>query len=73
MFEDTKGAIKSRKSKIPKGQSKAVNLRYQRGNQKPYIEGQTCTTTAKKDERTNNDIYKTLHRRLKIEQQHETH
>jgi hypothetical protein len=34
-FEDTKGAIRSRKSKIPKGQSEAVNLRYQRGNQKP--------------------------------------
>ena len=25
MFEDTKGTIRSRKSKIPKGQSEAVN------------------------------------------------
>ena len=33
-FEDTKGAITSRKSKISKGQSEAVNPRYQRGNQK---------------------------------------
>ena len=29
-FEDAKGVIRSRKSKI-----EAVNLRYQRGNQKP--------------------------------------
>jgi hypothetical protein len=34
-FVDTKGEIRSRKSKIPKGKSEAVNLRYQRGNQKP--------------------------------------
>ena len=33
-FEDTKGVIRSRKSKIPKGYLKVINLRYQRGNQK---------------------------------------
>ena len=30
----TKRAIRSRKSKIPKRQSEAVNLRYQKGNQR---------------------------------------
>jgi hypothetical protein len=30
-FDDTR----SRKSKIPKGKSEAVNIRYQRGKQKP--------------------------------------
>jgi hypothetical protein len=46
----------------------------QRGNQKPYIEGQTiqwpkdrpCNGQKKKDKRTM--IYKTLHRKLKLEQ-----
>ena len=31
--EDTKGKIRSRESKIPKGKSEAVNLRYQMENQ----------------------------------------
>jgi hypothetical protein len=34
-FEDTKGVYRSRKSKIPKGYTEVVNLRYQRGIQKP--------------------------------------
>jgi hypothetical protein len=38
--EDTKGVFKNCKSKIPKGYSKSVNLRYQRGIQNPYIEDQ---------------------------------
>jgi hypothetical protein len=33
-FEDTKGVSRRRKSKIPKGQSEDVNLRYQSGNRK---------------------------------------
>jgi folate-dependent phosphoribosylglycinamide formyltransferase PurN len=35
MVEDTNGAIRSRKSKIPTRYSETVNQRYQRGNQKP--------------------------------------
>ena len=42
-FEDTKGAIRSRKSKIPKGQSEAVNRMTDNGNKKT-------------DKRTNNDV-----------------
>jgi hypothetical protein len=44
--------------KIPKGQSEAVNLRYQRGNQKPYIEKNRQHNEQKKEQTT---IYKTLH------------
>jgi hypothetical protein len=36
-FEDTKGAIRICISKIPKGQSESVYLRYQSGIQNPYI------------------------------------
>ena len=42
-FEDTKGAIRSRKSKIPKGQSETVNQRTNNGKKKT-------------DKRTNNDV-----------------
>jgi hypothetical protein len=50
--------------KIPKGQSEAVNLRYQRGNQKPYIEKNRQHNEQKKEQTT---IYKTLH--ITVEQE----
>ena len=56
-LEDTKGAIRSRKSKIPKGQSEAVTRR-RRDN----------TMTKRKKTKGQTTIYKTLHRKLKIEQ-----
>ena len=79
--EDTKGEVRSRKSKerqhngqkIPKGKSEAVNQRkdntmvkrYQRGSQKPYVKGKTTQWSKEKRQTT---IYRTLHRKLKIEQ-----
>ena len=43
--------------------------RYQKGNQKPYIEGQTIQRPKEKEQTI---IYKTIHKTQKIEQ-HEPH
>jgi hypothetical protein len=43
--------------------------RYQKGNQKPYIEGQTIQQPKEKEQTI---IYKTIHKTPKIEQ-HEPH
>ena len=63
-FEDTKGAIRIRISKIPNGQSESVYLRYQRGNQNPYMEEKQTTQWPKekvqKDkQRSTKHTYKT--------------
>jgi len=41
--------------------------RYQRDNQNPYIEGQTTHWPKEKNTKGQTTIYKTLHRKLKIE------
>ena len=46
--------------------------RYQRGNQNSYIEGQTIQWPKEKGTKGQTMIYKTLSRKLKIEQ-HEPH
>jgi hypothetical protein len=48
---------------------KAWRYLYQRGNQKPYIEGETDNTTVKrKGPKRQTMNYKTLRRKIKIEQ-----
>jgi hypothetical protein len=55
-FEDTKGVIRIRISKIPKG-----------GNQNPYIEEEQTTQCPKEKERKKNNDLQNIHIKLKID------